>query len=147
MFGTADLSRVKWTKTYAKIFKTRFALIDKDRDFEDTHVDMVIGDIRGMNVIIYDDMIRSGKSLVDAANAYLEKGATAVYAVASHLALTGMDAIVRLNCSRIQKIITTNSHPMCRDEAVVRSSPKFVVKDVSHLFVDAILKLTGKERE
>ena len=87
MFGTADLSRVKWAKTYARIFGTRIAIVDKARDFKTTHVDSVIGDVRGMNVMIYDDMTCTGGSLIDGGDAYIQCGAIGVYAVVSHLAL------------------------------------------------------------
>jgi ribose-phosphate pyrophosphokinase len=145
MFASADLGRPLWVETFAKKFGTSIAFVRKSRDFEETKIHDVIGDVNGKNVIIYDDMIRSGGSLVKAANLYLEKGALAVYAVASHLALNDMDAIVRLNCSSIQKIIATNSHPMSQHDEVVRSLPsKYIIKDVSGLFVDAIRKLTGE---
>jgi ribose-phosphate pyrophosphokinase len=146
MFASADLGRPLWVETFAKKFGTSIAFVRKSRDFEETKIHDVIGNVNGKNVIIYDDMIRSGGSLVKAAHLYLEKGAIAVYAVASHLALTGMDAIVQLNCSSIQKVIATNSHPMSQHDSIVDSLPnKYVVKDVSHLFVDAIKKLTGEK--
>jgi ribose-phosphate pyrophosphokinase len=144
MFASADLGRPLWVETFAKKFRTDLAFVRKSRDFETTKVDDVIGSVTGKNVVIYDDMIRSGTSLIHAADAYLEKGALAVYAVASHLALNDWNAIERLADSSIRSIIATNSHPMSHQE-VIEISPKFVVRDVSHLFVDAILKLTGKE--
>lgn len=146
MFASADLGRPLWVETFAKKFGTSIAFVRKSRDFEETKIHDVIGNVNGKNVIIYDDMIRSGRSLIKAARLYLEKGALAVYAVASHLALTGIDASVQLSCSSIQKVITTNSHPMSQHDSIVSSSlNKYVVKDVSHLFVDAIEKLTGEK--
>jgi ribose-phosphate pyrophosphokinase len=146
MFASADLGRPLWVETFAKRFGTSLAFIRKSRDFEETQIEAVIGDVAGKIVIIYDDMLRSAKTAVHAADAYLEKGALAVYIVASHGAFNDDKAIELLEYSKVQKVIVTNSHPMSQHPRVVHSS-KFVVKDVSHLFVDAILKLTGKEGE
>lgn len=143
MFASADLGRPLWVQTFAEKFKTLLAFVSKSRDFEETKINDVIGDVRGKNVIIYDDMIRSAKSLVNAAEAYLAKGALSVYAVASHGAFNNDKAIALLEYSKIRKVIITNSHPMSNEQRVIRSS-KFIVKDVSHLFVDAINRLTGE---
>jgi ribose-phosphate pyrophosphokinase len=140
MFGSADLGRPIWVETFAKKFGTSLAFVRKSREFEETQVEDVIGDVAGKTVVIYDDMIRSAKTLVHAADAYLAKGASEVYAVTSHLAFDDEAAIDRLEASAIKKVIGTNSHPMSQHHKVVHS-PKFVVKDVSHLFADAIQKI------
>lgn len=151
MFASADLGRPLWVETFAKKFGTSIAFVRKSRDFEETKIHDVIGSVDRKRVIIYDDMIRSGTSLIHAAEAYLEKGATAVYVVASHAAFNDDSVIDRLKYSPIKKIIVTNSHPMSQVIPVIRSpeftitSQKFEVKDVSHLFVDAIKKLTGEK--
>lgn len=143
MFASADLGRPLWVETFAKKFGTDLAFVRKSRDFEITEVRNVIGDVYEKEVIIYDDMIRSANTLIHAADAYLERGALAVYVVASHAAFNDDVAIDRLNRSSIKKVIVTNSHPMSSHPHVSGSS-KFVVKDVSHLFVDVINKLTQK---
>jgi ribose-phosphate pyrophosphokinase len=139
MFGSADLGRPLCVEAFAKKYGTSIAFVRKSRDFEETKVDDVIGDVLGKIVIIYDDMIRSAKTLIDAANAYLRKGASAVYAVTSHLAFNNDAVIDRLEASAIRKVIGTNSHPMSQHMKVARSS-KFVVKDASHLFADMIVR-------
>lgn len=144
MFASADLGRPLWVETFAKKFDTSLAFIRKSRNFETTKIEDVIGDVEGKNVIIYDDMLRSSRTAVHAADAYLAKGATAVYLVASHGAFNNDRAIELLERSKIQKIVITNSHPMSEHPRVVRSN-KFVVKDVSHLFADAITKLRGQK--
>lgn len=140
MFGSADLGRPLWVETFAKKFDTSLAFVRKSRSFETTLVESVIGDVAGQTVIIYDDMIRSAKTLIHAADAYIEQGASAIYAVASHLAFDDAAAVDRLEDSVIRMVIGTNSHPMSRHHKVAHSS-KFVVKDVSHLFVDAIQRI------
>ena len=142
MFASADMSRSAWIATFKKIFGTSMALIDKSRDFETTEVNAVVGDVRGRVVMIYDDMIRSAKSMVKAAEAYLKNGAAEIYAVASHLAFNDAAAIRLLKTSPIVMTVGTNSHPMSQHEEVIGSS-QFIVKDVSHLFANAIQKLSG----
>jgi ribose-phosphate pyrophosphokinase len=140
MFGSADLGRAKWVETFAKRFDTDIAFVRKTRDGEHTQIHEVIGDVSGKKVVIYDDMTRSAKSLIKAANAYLAHGATEVHAVISHLALNNESVVDLLNSSQIKTIVTTNSHPMSQHPNVTFSH-KFIVKDVSHLFVQAILNL------
>lgn len=66
------------------------------------------GDVEGKNVIIFDDMITTGGTTIDAANACLKHGARSVIACATHGVFAG-DALERLEQSQIQKIIVTNT--------------------------------------
>ena len=68
-------------------FGARMAFVQKDRTDAGTSVANVIGDVSGSHVIIYDDMTRSGGTLINAAKAYLDNGASRVTAVLSHFAL------------------------------------------------------------
>ncbi len=130
IFASADLGRPRWVSSFARMYKTGIALIDKSRDFETTKIAHVIGDVRGKIVIIYDDMTRSAGTIIDAAKAYLDLGAIAVYVVLSHLALNDESIIAKLIAAPIVKIITTNSHPMSQHPLIL-GSEKFVVADVS----------------
>lgn len=138
MFASADLGRPIWVETFAKRFDTSIAFVRKTRDFTETTTHEVIGDVSGKDVIIYDDMTRSATSLIHAAEAYLKKGATNIYAILSHLALNKPDVIGLLNKSPIEQVIVTNSHPMSER---VKHLPNFSVKDVSGIFAEAIVKL------
>ena len=62
-------------------------------------------------VIIYDNMVRGGGTLVNAALAYLEHGATQVYAMLSHLAFNNEEAIQKVIDSPITKVLGTNPPP------------------------------------
>ena len=67
--------------------------------------------VNGSHVIIYDDMIRTGGSLIQAAQAYLDAGATAITAIATHGILPG-DAGERLKESGLfQCVALTDTHP------------------------------------
>lgn len=143
VFGTADLGRAKWVETFADKFKTDIVFVRKLRHFKETEVLDVIGDISGKNIIICDDMTRSGGTLIKAAESYLERGANKIYAVLSHLALNSAGVIEKLEKSPIEKIITTNSHPMS-EHPLIKNSRKIIVKDISPEFVAIIKKIVGK---
>ncbi|KAG9397095.1 Ribose-phosphate diphosphokinase [Carpediemonas membranifera] len=138
MFASADLGRAKWVETFAQMFHTDLAFISKKRNFEHTEVHAVIGDVDGRAVIIYDDMTRSGGTLMNAATAYLERGASKIYSVLSHFALCSETVIDELLASQITTLITTNSHPMSQHPLVKDHPDRFVVMDVSKVFVDRI---------
>ncbi len=140
IFGTADLGRTKWVETFANKFKTEIVFIRKSRAMEKTKVTNVIGEVAGRNIIIYDDMTRSGGTLIKAAEAYIKNGAKNIYAVLSHAAFNNEDIIKKLEDSPIKKIITTNSHPMSQHESV-KNSRKFIVKDIAPEFVKVIRKI------
>jgi len=142
MFASADLGRPRVVEFFADRYRTHMAFVSKKRVFDKTHIEAVIGEVRGQVVVIYDDMIRSTTTLVDAAKAYLDRGAKEVYAVASHLAFDNENAIRLLEDSPIVKVVSTNSHCMSQ-HPLVRTSKKIIVEDVSHLFARAIMKLNG----
>ena len=133
MFASADLGRPKWVQPFALRFGTALAFIRKNRNFDQTLVDDVIGDVMGKNVVIYDDMTRSANTLINAAKAYLERGALKVYAVLSHLAINSEAVAQKLIDSPIDKIVCTNSHPQSQGKLVQESS-KFIVVDVAPVF-------------
>lgn len=137
MFGTADLGRPKWVKSFARHFGTSIAVVDQDRDFTIKGVFAVIGDVRDQTVVIYDDMIRSATTLINAAKAYKAHGAADIYAVTSHLALTDPSVIDRLRRSPIEHIIATNSHPMAATP-LVTDDPLFTIVEVAPVFADVI---------
>ncbi|MFH1582837.1 MAG: ribose-phosphate diphosphokinase [Candidatus Falkowbacteria bacterium] len=140
VFGTADLGRTKLVETFTNQYKTEIVFVRKTRDFKKTQVTNVIGEVKGKTIIIYDDMTRSGGTLIHAAKAYLDNGAKEIYAVLSHLALNNESIIKRLEKSPIKKIIATNSHPMSQNKLAKRSK-KIIIKDISVEFVNIIKKL------
>ncbi len=140
MFASADMGRPLLVQHFADRFRTGIAFISKMRHFEETKVVSVVGDVEGKNVVIADDMCRSGDSLANACEAYLERGAKSVYAVLCHLALNNEKAAEKLIDSPIEKIISTNTHPMSQIKSV-QESKKFEIADVSGIFSSAIKKI------
>lgn len=139
VIGSADLGRTKWVETFANKFKTDIAFISKSRKHQKTKILAVIGDVYGKIVIIYDDMTRSGSTIIQAAEAYLKRGATAVYVVLSHLALNNQRVAQKLNDSPIVKIISTNTHPFSQ-KPIIQGLSKFEILDASGIYVNEIKK-------
>jgi hypothetical protein len=85
-----DVGSTKIGRAFAKRLDVDLAIVDKRRSEKD-NVDVmnVIGDVRGRDVVILDDMITTGGTLVKAARAVQEKGATSVVACATHAVLAG----------------------------------------------------------
>ena len=137
MMASADLGTPGRIQSLANHFNTDIAFVRKTRDFEKTKVVAVIGDVKGHDVVIYDDMVRSGSSLIQAAQAYKAQGAQRIFAVTSHLALNNEEVIQTLKDSPIEKVITTNSHPMSQLGAV-KSGKFFDVLDTASLFSTGI---------
>ena len=102
-----------------------------------TEVTAVNACVEGQNVVIYDDMIRSGGSLIGAARAYREAGAARIWAVATHGVLPG-DALARLRESGLfERVVCTDSHPRARALAC-----DFLrVESVAPIFAEQLLAL------
>lgn len=114
VLGATDAGRAKWVQSLAQKLEVEPAFVYKRRDTGAEGKMSVTGinaDVRGREVMVYDDMIRTGSSLLQAGRAYLTAGATAVHAIASHLVLPG-DSLAKLQGSGVFKTISgTDSHP------------------------------------
>ena len=113
VLGATDAGRAKWVQSLAKELGVEPAFVYKRRDSKSGALSItgVNADVRGREVVMYDDMIRTGSSLLQAGRAYLEAGASAVHAVASHLVLPGQSLEKLLDSKVLSSIHGTNSHP------------------------------------
>ncbi len=132
VLASTDAGRAKWVESLANDLGVSAAFIVKRRvDGETTQVRGVSAKVEGRPVIIYDDMIRTGSSLLHAARAYRDAGATAVSAIASHGVFPG-DALQKIAASGLlDKIVCTDSHPRAREI----SDPLLEVQSVAPVFV------------
>ncbi len=111
--GATDAGRAKWVESLARSLGVAPAFVYKKRDGESGAVSLsgINADVRGREVIVYDDMIRTGSSLVQAGRAYLDAGASRIHALASHLVLPP-GALDRIRASGVFATIAgTDSHP------------------------------------
>ncbi|MFO0762846.1 MAG: ribose-phosphate diphosphokinase [Byssovorax sp.] len=113
VLGATDAGRAKWVQSLAQDLGVEPAFIYKSRDSVTGKLNMtgINADVRGQPVMIYDDMIRTGSSLLQAGRAYLAAGATEVHAIASHVVLPA-ESLGKLQASGVFKSISgTDSHP------------------------------------
>jgi ribose-phosphate pyrophosphokinase len=110
--GSTDAGRAKWVEGLAIELGMSPAYVYKRRTSgSKTEVTGVSAHVTGKPVVIYDDMIRTGGSLLGAARAYRDAGATDVVAVATHGLFPG-EAVRRIEESGlVSKVICTDSHP------------------------------------
>lgn len=85
VLGATDAGRAKWVESLANDLQVDAAFVFKRRLSEsETEVTALAADVEGRSVVIYDDMIRTGGSLVSAARSYRDAGAREVFAVCTH---------------------------------------------------------------
>jgi ribose-phosphate pyrophosphokinase len=136
VLGATDAGRAKWVQSLARDLDVEPAFVYKRRDPDSGKLAVtgVNADVQGRDVVIYDDMIRTGSSLIQAARAYLDAGAARCHAIASHLILPN-GALDKLRASGLfEHIMGTDSHPGSEQLA---STPG-AVRSVAPLFVNAI---------
>jgi ribose-phosphate pyrophosphokinase len=106
-----DIGSVKMARAYAKRLSASLAIVDKRRPRPDA-VEMmnVIGEVEGKNVVIFDDIVSTGSTLVEAAKALKDAGAGDIYAAATHGVLCG-DAAERITSSPVKELVVTDSIP------------------------------------
>ncbi|SCW53750.1 ribose-phosphate pyrophosphokinase [Mucilaginibacter sp. NFR10] len=116
VMASTDAGRAKWVESLANDMGVNAAFILKRRLKGDhTEVSAINADVAGKTVIIYDDMIRSGGSIVNAAMTYKNAGAGDIYVITTH-GLFVNDGIGKLKaCGAIKKLICTDTHVNCKD--------------------------------
>nr|MBF0222015.1 ribose-phosphate pyrophosphokinase [Desulfobulbaceae bacterium] len=130
-----DAGGVERTRAFAKRLDADLAIIDKRRERANECAAMnVIGDVKGKTAILLDDMVDTAGTLCSAADILIKEGAEKVYACCSHGVLSG-PAIERLEASKIDKLVITDSIPL-RGDAI--NCKKIKVLTVAKMLADAI---------
>ncbi|MCA9806448.1 MAG: ribose-phosphate pyrophosphokinase [Cyanobacteria bacterium HKST-UBA06] len=110
-----DAGGVERARVFAKKFKAPIAIIDKRRaGHNSADVYNLIGDVKGKQAVIVDDMIDTGGTICAGAQMLKDQGATEVYACAAHPVFSG-PAVERLAESIFDEVIVTNSIPLSAD--------------------------------
>jgi len=132
-----DVGGIKMARAYAKRFKAGLAIVDKRRNTpEATEVMNILGEVKGKNAVIVDDIVATGSSLVEAAKALKKAGAKKIYATITHGILSN-NAVGKINESCIDCLIITDSIPLVED----KKSKKIKVVSVDSLFAEAIKRI------
>ena len=130
--GGADRARY-----LAKQLQAGLALIDKRRpEANVSQVMNVIGDVNGKNCLILDDMVDTGGSIAQSANALRENGAEEVSCIATHPVLSA-DAVSRLHDGNFKKFIFTNTVLIPDNKKL----DNFEILSVASIFAEAIRRI------
>jgi ribose-phosphate pyrophosphokinase len=109
MVVSPDVGGVVRARGLAKRINAPLAIIDKRRERPgESEVANVIGDVEGRVCVLVDDIVDSGGTLVNAADALLEKRASEVYAYITHGVLSG-GAVARITSSNLKELVITDS--------------------------------------
>lgn len=137
-----DVGGVVRARGLAKRINTPLAIVDKRRDRPgESEVMNIIGDVKGYSCILLDDIVDSGGTLCNAADALLAQGATDVSAYLSHGVLSG-GAVARITSSKIKEMVVTDS--IMATEAV-RVSRNIRVLSIAPLIGEAIARTAREE--
>jgi ribose-phosphate pyrophosphokinase len=112
VLACTDAGRAKWVESLAGDLAVDAAFVYKRRiSGSETEVTGVSANVVGKHVVIYDDMIRTGGSLINAARTYRDNGATKIDALATHGVFPG-DSLAKIRSTGLfGQVITTDSHP------------------------------------
>ena len=136
-----DVGSVKMSQGYAKNLGMHFALIDKRRfSPNQAEVNHLIGELKGMDVLIIDDMIDTAGTIVNAAKEALDEGAKSVTVVATHGVLSG-PAIERLNTANIKRIILTDTISIPPEKRL----DQMKIVSVANIFGEAVNRVHNGE--
>jgi ribose-phosphate pyrophosphokinase len=142
MVVSPDVGGVARARGFAKRINAPLAIIDKRRERAgESEVMNVIGDVAGYTCILVDDIVDSGGTLVNAADALLANGAKDVYAYISHGVLSG-GAAARIAGSRLKELVITDS--ILPTEAVTKSA-NIRTLSIAPLIAEAISRTASEE--
>jgi ribose-phosphate pyrophosphokinase len=133
-----DVGGIKMARAYAKRLFAGLAIIDKRRSSpERTEAMHILGEVKGKDAVIVDDLVATGSSLLEAVEALKKAGAANVHAAISHGVLSG-PAIERIDkCKNLKELVITDSIPLgnhCRH-------PRIKVLSVAPLLGEAIRRI------
>ncbi len=133
-----DAGGVERARAFAKKLGCSIAIIDKRREAANVSQIMnVIGDVKGKDTIILDDMVDTGGTTIQAATALIEKCAKNVVAACTHAVLSG-NAVDKVNDSILQELIVTNTIPM---NSKTEKCKKLTVLSIAPLIGEAIKRI------
>ncbi len=138
-----DAGRVNRVRAFARRLKRELpiAIVDKRRTGPNRSVVFnVVGKVEGKTALIYDDMLDTGGTMVDAARAMAKKGAREVYACVVH-PLLSRDASEKIMKSNIKELVVTDTIKLPAEKKV----KKIKVLSVAHLLGEAIMRIHRAE--
>ena len=142
MVVSPDVGGVVRARALAKRIDAPIAICDKRRERPgESEIMNVIGDVRGKRCILVDDIVDSGGTLCNAAEALLKNGATEVMAYITHGVLSG-GAVAKIQSSSLKSLVITDS---IQPTEVVKSAKNIRVLSIAPLIAKAIARTAREE--
>ena len=142
MIVSPDVGGVARARGLAKRLNAPLAIVDKRRERPgESEVMNVIGEVEGYTCVLIDDIVDSGGTLVNAADALLKHGAKEVYAYISHGVLSG-GAVARVANSRLKELVITDS---IQATDAVNAAPNIRMLQIAPLIAEAIHRTAVEE--
>ena len=133
-----DTGGAERARAYAKRLDSGLALCDKRREKANVaEVMNIVGDVSGKNCLIIDDMCDTGGTICKVADALSAAGANKVYACFTHAVLSG-GAVENLSNSSLEKIIVTNTIPLCDKAQSLKEAGRIEILSVGNLLANGI---------
>ena len=132
----ADLGFAKKARNLAAELDMPLALVEKRRVAEGTEALTLVGEVEGHDVIIADDEVNTGGTVINAVNIVREHGARDVYLCFAHAVLSP-SAVERLEGLALKEIVTTNSIPIPPEKQL----PNLTILSVADLLSEVILRV------
>ncbi len=136
-----DVGSVKIARAYAKKLDTTLAILDKRRPKPNSaEIINIIGDVDGKNIIIVDDLVDTGNTILKAVQALKERGARDINVFCTHPVISG-DAVENFKKSKVKLFTVTDTIPL--DD--YKKIDKIKVVSVANLFGEAIKRINNEE--
>ena len=137
--ASPDMGGSKRAYAYSKALSSDVVICYKQREKANviSHMEL-IGDVKGKNVVLVDDMVDTAGTLTKAADLMIARGALSVRAICTHPIMSG-SAFERLENSKLQELIVTDSIPIGQE------SPKLKVLTCATLFADVMTSVHKNE--
>jgi len=141
MVVSPDVGGVVRARALARRLGTDLAIVDKRRERAgESEVMNIIGDVEGNACVLIDDIIDSGGTICNAADALLKNGATEVYAYATHGVLSG-GAVARIKASKLKSMVVTDSIAATSD---VLACPNIRTISIAPLLGEAMRRINNE---
>ena len=141
VIASPDVGGIKMARAYAKRMNAHLAIVDKRRiDDQHTETMSILGEVKGKNIVIVDDLVATASSICEAAQALKKAGALKIFAAVTHPILSG-PAIERVKKSPIEEFIISDSIPLDAS----KKDPVFRVLSVAPLLGEAIRRIHQEE--
>lgn len=136
-----DIGAVRLARAYAKRLHCPIAILDKRRpEPNKSEIIHIIGEVKGKNILILDDMIDTAGTLIAATEALINAGVKSVEAGCAHPVLSG-DAVIRIKNSSLTKITVTDTIPLAENKMI----DKLSIVSICEVFGKAIMRLHNEE--